>query len=140
MYANPCFEGIDDDANKLCQDLFDRKNAQKVGKKGVHKDSVQSMKVLQSSLDQMLVICQIPPLSCPSLNKGQTRIQPWFDQAISSDFFMSNDTQLELAIADFFHCENNVGQVVESKRFKYILKQAGLVGVWVKATKMKNWR
>ena len=33
-----------------------------------------------------------------------------------------------MAIADFFHCENIADRVVESTRFKYMLKQARLVG------------
>ncbi len=33
-----------------------------------------------------------------------------------------------MAIAGFFHCENIADRVVESTRFKYMLKQAWLVG------------
>ncbi len=47
---------------------------------------------------------------------------------MSSDIRRSNDAQLEMTIADFFHCENIADQVVESTRFKYLLKQALLVG------------
>ncbi len=47
---------------------------------------------------------------------------------MSSDIRRSNNTQLEKAIADFFHCENIADRVVESSRFMYMLKQAQLVG------------
>ncbi len=90
--------------------------------------SVQLMKDLQSSLAQVLVTSRSPSLLCPSLNKGQTTIQTGFDLAMSSNIIRSNDAQLEMAIADFFHCENIADQVVESTRFKYMLKQAQLVG------------
>ncbi len=33
-----------------------------------------------------------------------------------------------MAIADFFHCENIADRVVEFTKFKYMLKQAWLVG------------
>ncbi len=33
-----------------------------------------------------------------------------------------------MVIAGFFHCENIADRVVESTRFKYMLKQAQLVG------------
>ncbi len=89
--------------------------------------SVQLMKDLQSSLAQVLVTSRSPSLLYPSLNKGQTTIQTGFDLAMSSNIIRSNDAQLEMAIADFFHCENIADQVVET-RFKYMLKQAQLVG------------
>ncbi len=47
---------------------------------------------------------------------------------MSNDIRRSNDAQLEMAIADFFHCENIPDIAVESTRFKYMLKQAWLVG------------
>ncbi len=62
------------------------------------------------------------------MNKGQTSILTGFDRASSNDIRRSNEAQLEMAIADFFHCENIADRVVESARFKYILKQARLVG------------
>ncbi len=46
---------------------------------------------------------------------------------MSNDIRRSNDTQLEMAIANFFHCENIADRVVESTRFKYMSKQARLV-------------
>ncbi len=47
---------------------------------------------------------------------------------MSSDIRRNNDAQLEMPIDDFFHCENISDQIVESTRFKYVLKQARLVG------------
>ena len=62
------------------------------------------------------------------MNKGKPTIPTGFDQAMSSDITRSNDAQLEMAMADFFHCENIADRVVESTRFKYMLKQARLAG------------
>ncbi len=98
--------GKDDDAIIVNEKLFNRKNSDKVGKKRAHKGSVQSVKDVQSSLDQELVTPNSPPLSFLSLNKGQIMIQAGFDCALSSDIYRSNDVLLEMAIADFFHCEN----------------------------------
>ncbi len=47
---------------------------------------------------------------------------------VSNDICRSNDAQLEMTIADFFHCENIADTVVESTSIKYMLKQAWLVG------------
>ncbi len=113
---------------KLYQEFFDRKNSSKAGKKRVHDDSTKSVEDSQSSLAQAFVASRSPPLSCPPLTKGQTSILSAFDQAMSNDIRRSNDAQLEMAIANFFHCENIADRVVESTRFKYMLKQARLVG------------
>ncbi len=71
---------------------------------------------------------EAPPLLCLPVNKGQTSILTGFDRASSNDIRRGNEAQLEMAIADFFHCENIADRVVESPRFKYMLKQARLVG------------
>ncbi len=62
------------------------------------------------------------------MSKGQPTILTGFDQAVSSDIRRSNNAQLEMAIANFFHCDNIADRVVESARFNYMLKQAQLVG------------
>ena len=113
---------------KLYQELFDRKNSNEAGKKRVHDDSTQSVQEFQSSLAQALMASRSPPLMCPPLTKGQTSILSGFDWVMSNDIRRSNDAQLEMAIADFFHCENIANRAVESIRFKYMLKQAWLVG------------
>ncbi len=82
----------------------------------------------QSTLAQALVALRSPPLLCPPVTKGQTSILSGFERVVSNDIQRSNDAQLEMAIADFFHCENVADRVVESTRFKYMLKQARLVG------------
>ncbi len=128
MYVKPCFEKNDEQAKKLYQDLFDRKNSTKAGKKPVHDDSTLSVQNSQSSLAQALVASRSPPPFFPPLNKGQTLILTGFDQAMSSDIRRSNYAKLEMAIADFSHCENIIERVVEPTRFKYMLKQARLVG------------
>ncbi len=110
-------------SKKLYQELFDRKNSSKAGKKRVHDDSTKSVKDSQKSLAQALVASISPLLSCPPLNKGQTSLLSSFDWVMSNDIRRSNDAQLEMTIADFFHCENIANRVVESTRFKYLLKQ-----------------
>ena len=110
---------------KIYQELFDRKNSSKAGKKQVHEDSAKLVEDSLSSLAQALVASRSPPLSCPPpMTKGQTTILSGFDRVVSNDIRRSNDAQLEMAIADFFHCENIADRVVESTRFKYMLKQA----------------
>ncbi len=47
---------------------------------------------------------------------------------MSSDICRINDAQLQMLIADYFHCENIADIVVESTRLKHMLKQAQLVG------------
>ncbi len=128
MHVKPCLGKIDDDSKKIYQELFNRKNSTKAGKKRVHEDSTQSIQDSQSSLAQALVASRSPPLLCPPVNKGQTSILTGFDRASSNDIRRGNEAQLEMAIADFFHCENIADRVVESPRFKYMLKQARLVG------------
>ena len=128
MHVKPCLGKINEHKKKIYQELFDRKNSSKAGKKRVHDDSTKLVKDSQSSLAQALVASRSPPLSCPPLNKGQTSILTGFDKVLYNDIQRSNDAQLEMAIADFFHCENITDRVVESTRFKYMLKQARLVG------------
>jgi hypothetical protein len=44
------------------------------------------------------------------------------------DIRRSNDATVEMAIADFFHCENIPDAVVESSRFKRLINVCRLVG------------
>ncbi len=44
------------------------------------------------------------------------------------DIRKSNNTAMELAIADFFHCENVPDQAAESSHFWQMIKLACLVG------------
>ncbi len=83
-------------AKKLYQELVERKNCSKACKKRVHDDSTKSVEDSQSSLAQALVASRSPPLSCPPLTKVQTSILSGFNQV------MSNDDQLEMAIANSF--------------------------------------
>ncbi len=128
MNIKPCLGKIDEDAKIIYQDLFDRKNSNKDGKKRVHEDSAHLVQDLQSSLAHVLVASRSPQLSCPSINKRKTSILTGFDQVLSNDIRRSNDAQLEMAIANFFHYENIADRVVGSTRFQYMLKQAQLVG------------
>ncbi len=57
---------------------------------------------------------------------------------MSSAIRRSNNAQLEMAIADFFHCENIADRVVESTKLKYMLKQAWLVGGEFRPPMRKN--
>ena len=128
MHVKPCLGKIDEVLKQTYQELFTRKNSTKAGKKRVHENSAQSIQDSQSSLAQALVASRSPPLLCLPVNKGQTSILTGFDQASSNDIRRSNKAQLDMAIANFFHCENIADRVVESARFKYMLKQARLVG------------
>ncbi len=51
-----------------------------------------------------------------------------FERAVSNDIRCSYDAGLEMAIADFFHCEKILYNVVKSSQFKKMLQQAQLVG------------
>ncbi len=64
MYVNPCLGKIDEHKN-LYQELFDKKNSSKAGKKRLHDDSTKSVEDSQSSLAQALVASRSPPLLCP---------------------------------------------------------------------------
>ncbi len=44
------------------------------------------------------------------------------------DIHKSHNAIVEMAIADFFHCENIPDAVVESPRFKRLVKVCRLVG------------
>ncbi len=69
MHVKPCLGKIDEDTKKIYQELFDRKNSSKVGKKLVHEHSTQSVKDLQSSLAQVLVASRSNPTVVLSMNK-----------------------------------------------------------------------
>ena len=47
---------------------------------------------------------------------------------LQSDIRKSNDATVEMAIADFFHCENIPDAVVESSRFKRMISVCRLLG------------
>ncbi len=92
----------------------------------------ESMKAQSSQLRtckaKVLVTSWSSPMSCPSLNEGQTTILRGFDWSMSSNIRRINNTQLEMATSDFFYCENTADRVVESTRFEYMMKKAWLVG------------
>ncbi len=66
MHVKPCLGKIDEHAKKFYQELFDRKNSTKVGKKRVHEGSAQSIQDSQSSLAQALVADTHPPPAVPT--------------------------------------------------------------------------
>ena len=49
---------------------------------------------------------------------------------LQSDIRRSNDAMVEMAIADFFHCENIPNAVVESPRFKRLISVCRLLSSW----------
>ncbi len=59
---------------------------------------------------------------------------------MSSNIRRSNDSEVEIAVADFFHWEKISEQVVESTRLKYMLKQTQLVGDELWPPTKQNWR
>ena len=58
------------------------------------------------------------------------RVSGQWQQCISWTFggATSNDAMVEMAIADFFHCENIPDAVVESPRFKRLISVCRLLG------------
>ena len=55
--------------------------------------------------------------------------QPSISEFIQNmDIHKSHNATVEMAIADFFHCENIPDAVVESSRFKRLVKMCRLVG------------
>ena len=58
--------------------------------------------------------------------------QPSIDSSIAkshpNDIRKSNNTKLQMAIADLWHCENFPDRAVESVRFRLVIKYARLVG------------
>ncbi len=82
-------------------------------------------------------IPSLPPMSASassffasSSKKSSFALQPSLGAAIknTSDIRKSNNASVEMAIADFFHCENISDRVVESTRFIRLLKLACTVG------------
>ncbi len=130
MQVKSCLGKIDKDAKTSTKTSLIEGIPMKLEKSEFMKTQLSQYKTCKAPLSkhQALVASRSPPLSCPSMNKGQLPILKGFDWAMSSDIRRSNNTQLEMAIADVFHCENIDDQVVEPTRFKYMLKQAWLVG------------
>ena len=61
------------------------------------------------------------------------RNQPLIDSAVQKlytqgDIRVANNSRLEMAIADLWHCENVLDLAVESARFELVIKYARLVG------------
>lgn len=58
--------------------------------------------------------------------------QPSIEASVANysqtDIRQSNNTKLQMAIADLWHCENFPDRAVESARFKLVIKYARLVG------------
>ncbi len=55
-------------------------------------------------------------------------IQAGMERVCQTDIQNSNNSILEMAIADFFHCKNIPDCVVELVRFKQLLEKARYVG------------
>ncbi len=58
-----------------------------------------------------------PVDSCASVGSGQTTIHVGMERASQLDIRKSNNAAMEMAIADFFHCENIPDQAAESSQF-----------------------
>ncbi len=58
----------------------------------------------------------------------QMSIEVGIEKGKTMDIQKSNSALLEMAIADFFHCENLPDRAVESNRFRKILDVAKVVG------------
>ncbi len=89
---------IVDDAKKLYQDLFDRKNSQKLGISKSMKTQSNQSRTCKALSPRLWWTLKAPPLLCTSLNKGRTTIQTGFNQAMTSDIRRKNNTKLEMAL------------------------------------------
>ena len=68
--------------------------------------------------------------------------QPSIDVSVTNhsqgDIRKSNNTKLQMAIADLWHCENFPDRAVESTRFKLVIRYAKLVGNDFKIPRRKS--
>ena len=66
--------------------------------------------------------------STNSFRSSQSLISASMENSLHSDIRGNNNSQLQIAIADLFHCENIQDIAVESRRFSTLLAKARLVG------------
>ena len=59
----------------------------------------------------------------------QPSLNAVMDNDLQTDIRMSNNSQLQMAIADFWHYENITDRVVDSHRFKILITKARFVGI-----------
>ena len=82
--------------------------------------------------DEMLCVSESQSNAVSSLASSkksyQMSIQAGMERVCQTDIRHSNNSILEMAIADFFHCENTHDQFVESVHFKQLLEKARYVG------------
>jgi hypothetical protein len=70
-----------------------------------------------------------------NMSSSQTSVQPSISASLGksqSTITGCNHTMLEMAIANFFHCENIPDAAVESPHFSHLLKCARAVGEHLK--------
>ncbi len=60
-----------------------------------------------------------------NVDANQMCIEVGFERAVCTDICHSFDAELELKIADFFHCENIPDDVVKSYEFKKMISRQG---------------
>ncbi len=82
--------------------------------------------------DEMLCVSESQSNAASALASSkkayQMSIRAGMECVCQTDIQHSNNSILEMAIADFFHCENIPDRVVESVRFKQLLEKARYVG------------
>jgi hypothetical protein len=65
--------------------------------------------------------------STPSLG-NQPAIDTSFEHLVQQDLHRVNHAKMDMAIANFFHCDNIPDSAAESSRFALVIKYAALVG------------
>ncbi len=80
-----------------------------------------------------------PVNSSISIGDGQMTIDVGMERASQLDIRKSNNAAMEMAIADFFHCENISDWDAESSQFCQMIKLASLVRKDFVVPNKKNW-
>ena len=93
-------------------------------KSGIKKRAADDNAIIVSDLQSNAV----STLQSSKKTCRQMTIQTGMERTCQSDIRHTNNAILEMAIADFFHCENIPDRVVESSRFKQLLEKAKYVG------------
>ena len=66
--------------------------------------------------------------STNNFKSSQPSIIALMENSVQSGICGKNNSQIQMAIADFFHCENIQDRAVESHRLSTLLAKAQLVG------------
>ncbi len=126
--VKPCKGRIHPDAHKRYMTLHEKGKVKNESRKRVSEDVVDNVDCTQKTAIAALQTVRKKQLLNQNIDANQMCIEAGFERAVCTDIRRSFDAGLEMAIADFFHCENIPDNVVKSYRFKKMLQQARLVG------------